>query len=54
MKIGGFSLFENQFLENYHGYHMAPFLIPMVVMGWIIGFSPWGVGFHLHKGSKLL
>jgi len=26
----------------------------MVVMGWIIGFSPWGASFHLHKGSKLL
>ncbi len=54
MQIGGFSLFDNQFLENYLGYHMYPFLIPMVVMGWITGFSPWGCEFLPSYGIKII
>jgi hypothetical protein len=54
MQIGGFSLFDNQFLENYLGYHMYPFLIPMVVMGWITGFSPWGCEFSPSYGIKII
>jgi len=54
MQIGGFSLFDNQFLENYLGYHLYPFLIPMVVMGWITGFSPWGCEFSPSYGIKII